>query len=1128
MKRLFSTFLMSFCLTTLAQAQLVISEIMYNPPEAGTDSLEYIEIYNNSGAPVDLDGYYITFGGNTVRDSFNGSFILPAGGLVVTAVNDTAVRNQFGLSFVPRQWRSSGLSNSTTNIKLYNNASVVIDSVVYLNSWVVGTNAQGRSMILCDANADNNVSTSWSASNAATGNTINSNALFGSPGVLEVCTAPPPANDDCPGAVSLTVGSVCVTTTGTVADATQSLVGCAGDAEDDVWYRFTASGTSAIVTVDGDTNFDAVYEVFSGTCAALVSLDCIDNTISGAVETNAFTGLTAGDSYWVRVYDYEPTATTTPTFTICVNNPPPPPANDSCTGAISLTQAATCTPTTGDVAGATESLVACAGDADEDVWYSFVAIDTSAVVTVAGSTDFDAVVEVFSGACGAGTSLVCQDNTGNGGGEVANATGLTIGQTYFVRVYDYDLGAPASTTFTICVTTPAAAPANDNCAGAISLTSGAACVPTTGNVAGATLSQAGCAGTAGDDVWYSFVATTTTTNITVAGSLQFDPVVEVFSGSCAALTSLACTDDDADRGGTEIASLNSLTVGQTYFVRVYDWYTAAPATPTFDICVQEFTQCNLTAPMGAVLENEACGDSTNNGCANDIPTYGSVSCGETIFGNAWADNNLRDVDYYQFTLGAGDTVRWNVTAEFPALIAIAEIAGGDCNNLDILASAAAPACEMTNLSTYIATPGTYYVIVVPSVFAGFACGTNNDYIASFSIGSALSVATSTTPTSCGVGTGTATAAVTGGAAPYMYSWSNNSTAATATGLTAGSYAVTVSDVNACRSITSNIDVVNPSAPTATLSSSNLNCANVNTGTASLTAIAGGTTPYTYTWSNTAATTAAVTGLAAGAFSVTINDAANCAYVTSGNITSPMPIVLTPTTTNGNCQGVAGSASVAATGGTGAFTFVWSNAATTANISGLNAGSYTVTATDANGCAATISANTQSGAGFTLAIVGTDASANAATDGAANLSVTGGLAPFTYVWSNGATTEDISGLAANTYSTTVTDANGCTMSSNVVISQPVGVVGTSADAFSMSLFPNPAQHTATLSLRLTRAAQVNIQVINITGQVLYSLENSQNGEILYTLPLANFAEGVYFVRIAAGEQTTTTRLVITKD
>ena len=121
MKKLLSSLFLGLVAAFGVQAQsgLVITEISYNPPESGTDSLEFIEIYNNSGASIDLQGYYITFSGNTVRDSFATSFVLPAGGLVVTSVNDSAVFRQFGMTSLPRRWRAgSGLSNSTTNIKI--------------------------------------------------------------------------------------------------------------------------------------------------------------------------------------------------------------------------------------------------------------------------------------------------------------------------------------------------------------------------------------------------------------------------------------------------------------------------------------------------------------------------------------------------------------------------------------------------------------------------------------------------------------------------------------------------------------------------------------------------------------------------------------------------------------------------------------------------------------------------------------------------------------------------------------------------------------------------------------------------------------------------------------------------
>jgi hypothetical protein len=388
---------------------------------------------------------------------------------------------------------------------------------------------------------------------------------------------------------------------------------------------------------------------------------------------------------------------------------------------------------------------------------------------------------------------------------------------------------------------------------------------------------------------------------------------------------------------------------------------------------------------------------------------------------------------------------------------------------------------------------------------------------------------SSTPTTCGAGTGTATVTPTNGVAPYTYLWSGARTGATITGLNSGNYNVTITDANGCRGIFTAINVANPSAPTATLSSTDVACFGNSTGAATISAT-GGTTPYTFTWSNSSSITNTATALAAGNFSATVNDANNCATVVSGDIDEPIDAVsITVTGTNGDCQGQAGMAVATATGGTGAFTYGWSNTDDSTIIFNLNAGTYMVTATDANGCMATGMTTITGGAGVLAAVAAsTDASAAGAADGAANLTVTGGRAPFTYAWSNGATTEDISGLVAATYTVTVTDGNGCTADTSVVISQPVGVVGATAQAMSLRLFPNPAQQTATLELSVLSTSQVNIEVYNVTGQVLFSQNAEQIGTQQYQLPVANFAQGVYFVKVRAAGNTATQRLIISRD
>jgi hypothetical protein len=269
---------------------------------------------------------------------------------------------------------------------------------------------------------------------------------------------PPPANDVICGAIALTVNplNTCTTTlTGqSTQSATQSLAGCVGTADDDVWYSFTATGTSHIITItsSGSGSTDRVHQVFSssdnsctGTLASLVCSDPEQSTVSG---------LTAGNTYFVRVHSYG--SGNYASFDICVTTPVPPPANDVCSGAIALSVNATCVPQTFNTSGATDNNETgdCTAGTEAAVWFKFVATETNAIVTVDGATGFDAVLGVLN-ACGATTTPTggtCIDATGDNGVETRTLTGLTIGNTYLIQVYDYQGDVTASAAFDICVT----------------------------------------------------------------------------------------------------------------------------------------------------------------------------------------------------------------------------------------------------------------------------------------------------------------------------------------------------------------------------------------------------------------------------------------------------------------------------------------------------------------------------------------------------------------------------------------------------------------------------------------------------------------------------------------------------
>ncbi len=309
-----------------------------------------------------------------------------------------------------------------------------------------------------------------------------------------------------------------------------------------------------------------------------------------------------------------------------------------------------------------------------------------------------------------------------------------------------------------------------------------------------------------------------------------------------------------------------------------------------------------------------------------------------------------------------------------------------------------------------------------------------------------------TDASCfGFSDGTATVVPAGGTPAYSYQWSDGQATQTATGLAAGTYSVTVTDANGCTANAS-ATVGQPTLLTASIQGTDLACNGDNSGAADLTA-AGGTAPYSYLWSN-GATTEDISGLAAGNYSATVTDANGCTTTASVTINEPPLLIASAIATDASCFGFSdGTATVVPAGGTPAYSYQWSDGQATQTATGLAAGTYSVTVTDANGCTANASATVGQPTLLTASIQGTDLLCNGDNSGAADLTVGGGTAPYSYLWSNGATTEDISGLAAGNYGVTVTDANGCTASASVIINEPplliASAIATDASCFGFS-------------------------------------------------------------------------------
>jgi hypothetical protein len=292
-----------------------------------------------------------------------------------------------------------------------------------------------------------------------------------------------------------------------------------------------------------------------------------------------------------------------------------------------------------------------------------------------------------------------------------------------------------------------------------------------------------------------------------------------------------------------------------------------------------------------------------------------------------------------------------------------------------------------------------------------------------------------TNVSCnGLSDGQANLTVSGGTTPYSYLWDDiaNSTSEDLSNISAGTYNVTVNDANACP-VTTSIVISEPALLNASIVSSNVTCNGLSTGTANL-SVSGGTTPYSFIWDDTAnSTTEDLSNLPIGTYNVTVTDANNCQVNANVVITQPDVLTANIVGTNILCNGAStGTANLTVSGGTTPYSFIWNNAAITEDLSNITAGTYEVTVTDANSCQITTSVLLTQPTALTTSIIGINETCNTGIDGEADLTISGGVSPYTILWSNGETTEDISGLASGTYTATVTDANACTSSSSITI------------------------------------------------------------------------------------------------
>jgi hypothetical protein len=288
------------------------------------------------------------------------------------------------------------------------------------------------------------------------------------------------------------------------------------------------------------------------------------------------------------------------------------------------------------------------------------------------------------------------------------------------------------------------------------------------------------------------------------------------------------------------------------------------------------------------------------------------------------------------------------------------------------------------------------------------------------------------------------------------------------------------------------------------------------GTATVTGL-GGSSPYSYTWSNGESTGTAV-NLCSGQNTVTVTDQLSASQVLTVtiNLDNNWGLGLN-SKTDVTCNGVAnGLIDPAVSGGTPPYVYAWSNGSTADALVNISAGSYSLTVTENNGCFLTLSSIVTEPTAVAVNFDVTNAH-DAEADGEVTATASGGIAPYSYVWENGATTNTITGLAGGTsYALTVTDGNSC---SSVFSSYVTGVENIFL-AQNIRIYPNPVSGGV---LTISNEKQIqSVKIYNVLGEVVYNEANKTN---IVTIQTSSFINGVYFVNIETAEGNITKKIMI---
>jgi subtilisin-like proprotein convertase family protein len=462
---------------------------------------------------------------------------------------------------------------------------------------------------------------------------------------------------------------------------------------------------------------------------------------------------------------------------------------------------------------------------------------------------------------------------------------------------------------------------------------------------------------------------------------------------------------------------------------------------------QSFELANITGTLaisGSAVTNEACGNSQG---AVDISVTGGAMPYSYLWSNAATTQDITGIAAGVYSVTVADANGCELSQNFTVVNnsgtlvqtwgnVVDVVCDEPIGSIDIAISGGNPpytydwsngassqdlinlgpgtySCQITDQSGCIINTPVYTVQNLPGTLTITNINSDNEV--------------------CGNGQGEILITVSGGALPYGYDWSTGESSQNITGLSAGIYSCAVVDNNGCIVDSGPITIINESGSLnlAGITAFNEVCTSGD-GSVNI-EVTGGNTPYNYMW-NTLSTSEDLTSLSAGNYSCVVTDANGCEITANATVVNSAGTlaIANAIVTNENCGDGTGAINVLVSGGTMPFNYTWSNGSITEDLSGINAGNYNLTVTDADGCLTTATASVLNNSGtFNSTLISVSNEICGDSNGSIDISVSGGTPPYTYTWSNAANTQDISGLSAGSFSCLITDANGCMLNAGPV-------------------------------------------------------------------------------------------------